>query len=133
MSALDSVTVSVRAGDFADRLTFFDAALGALGLERVAELVDEEEDDPPLEAVAWGPADGGGIVWLVVGDRQTTGLHVRLRADSRAQVETFHAAAVAAGGTAHSAPRRWAIYRRGEFNAMVADADGNLLEALAAE
>ena len=133
MTVLDSVTVTVLPDQFAARLALLDAAFGALGLERVAELVDEEEDDPPLEAVGWGVGEGAGIVWLVLGDRPTTGLHVRLRADSRGQVETFHTAAIGAGATAHSAPRRWTVYRRGEFNAIVADPAGNLIEAVSGE
>ena len=133
MATLDHVTVTVAAVDFVARLAFYDAALGALGLTRVAELVDEEEDEPALEAVGWGSADGIGVFWLVTGERPTAGLHVRLRTESRAQVETFHAAAVDAGGSDHAAPRRWVLYRRGEFNAIVRDPAGNLLEAVAPE
>ncbi len=133
MTRLDHVTITAPAAEFAERLAFYDAALGALGLVRLAELVDEEEEDPAVEAAAWGIPDGGGIVWLVTGERATTGLHIRLQADSRLQVEALHAAALRAGGAAHTAPRRWVLYRRGEFNAIVADPAGNLLEAVAAE
>jgi catechol 2,3-dioxygenase-like lactoylglutathione lyase family enzyme len=133
MTGLDHVTITVAAAGFADRLALYDAALGALGLVRLMELVDEEEADPAVEAAAWGSPDGAGIVWLVTGPRPTSSVHVRLRVDSRAQVETFHRDAVAAGATPHSAPRRWVLYRRGEFNAIVADPAGHLLEAVAAE
>ena len=131
MTALDHVTVT--ASDFARSLAFYDAALGALGLARVAELVDEEEEAPEVEAAAWGPADGPGFLWLVAGPTPTAGLHLRIRARTRGEVETFHAGAVQAGGRSRSAPRRWPVYRRGEFNAIVADPDGNLLEAVATE
>jgi hypothetical protein len=130
---LDHVTVTVPAPAFAARLGLYDAALSALGLVRVAELVDEEEDDPAVEAVAWGVPHGAGIVWLVTGEPATSGLHARFQADSRAQVEAFHAAAMGAGAAEHSAPRRWVLYRPGEFNAIIADPAGNLLEAVAAE
>lgn len=130
MTRLDHVTLTTS--DFEASLAFYDAALGALGLERVAELVDEEEDEPAIEAVAWG-SGGAGILWLVAGDPSTAGLHIQLRADSRVQVETFHAAAVATGGREHGAPRRWTLYRRGEFNAIVLDPAGNLIEAVAPE
>ncbi|HKC29652.1 MAG TPA: hypothetical protein VKB75_16675 [Jatrophihabitans sp.] len=125
--------MTVTAADFPASLAFYDAALGALGLVRVAELVDEEEDDPLVEAAAWGPPEGRGVVWLVAGARSTTELHMRLQAESRAQVEMFHAAALRAGGSDYAAPRRWALYRSGEFNAIVADPAGNLVEAVAAE
>jgi catechol 2,3-dioxygenase-like lactoylglutathione lyase family enzyme len=128
---LDHITIT--ATDLAAMLAFYDAAFEALGLTRVAELVDEEEDDAVVEAAAWGYPDDRGLVWVVSGPAPTTGLHVRFRTDSRLQVETFHAAAVGAGGGEHAAPRRWAIYRRGEFNAIVRDPQGNLVEAVADE
>jgi catechol 2,3-dioxygenase-like lactoylglutathione lyase family enzyme len=125
--------VTITASDFARSLSFYDGVLKTLGLARLEELVDEEEDEPELEAVAWGEPGGAGVIWLVTGTTPTSGVHLRMRADSRAQVETFARAAVASGGSVHTAPRRWALYRRGEFNAIVSDPDGNLIEAVAAE
>jgi catechol 2,3-dioxygenase-like lactoylglutathione lyase family enzyme len=129
-ATLDLVTLSAR--DFAASLAFYDAALGALGLLRVVELVDEEEDGAAVEAAAWGGPDGVARIWLVAGP-STAHTHLRLRADSRAEVEAFHATAVAAGGSSHADPRRWPIYRRGEFNAIVRDPAGNLIEAVGPE
>jgi len=128
---LDHVTIT--AADFKAALEFYDAALGALGLVRLEELVDEEEDEPVVEAAAWGRPDGTSVLWVVSGAVPTTGLHLRLRAESRGQVETFHLAGVAAGGTTHAAPRRWPIYRRGEFNAILRDPQGNLVEVAGPE
>jgi catechol 2,3-dioxygenase-like lactoylglutathione lyase family enzyme len=129
-ATLDHVTVS--ASDFARSLDFYDAALGALGLHRVAEFGDEEQDDAELEAAAWGSGETP-MLWLVAGRRRTAAAHVCLRAGSRAEVERFHAAALEHGGGSHDAPRRWAIFRRGVFNAIVSDPDGNLIEAVAQE
>jgi catechol 2,3-dioxygenase-like lactoylglutathione lyase family enzyme len=129
-ASLDHVTVS--ASDFARSLDFYDAALGALGLNRIAEFGDEEEGDPELEAAAWGTGEAP-MLWLVAGRQRTTAAHVCLRAGSRGEVEAFHAAALANGGASHDAPRRWAIFRRGAFNAIVRDPDGNLIEAVAPE
>lgn len=128
---LDHATIA--ASDFARSLVFYDAALGALGLVRVAEFGDEEEEAADLEAAGWGPVGGSPVLWVVAGRAATAGAHVALRAGSRVAVEAFFAAAVAAGGVPHDAPRRWAIFRRGEFNAVVADPDGNLIEAVSRE
>jgi catechol 2,3-dioxygenase-like lactoylglutathione lyase family enzyme len=128
---LDHATIC--ASDFAASLAFYDAALGALGLVRAVEYGDEEESDADIEAAAWGLADGSVVLWLVSGGPPTRGGHVSLRAESRADVEAFHAAGVRAGGRSHDAPRRWAIFRPGEFNAVVCDPDGNRIEAVAAE
>ncbi len=132
MSArLDHVTVT--ASDLAASVRFYDAALAALGLSRLHELGDEEEDDVEVEAVAFGPAGATACLWLVTGAAVSAATHVAFRAADRDQVERFHAAALAAGGTSVGAPRRWTIYRRGEFNAIVRDPDGNLVEAIGPE
>jgi catechol 2,3-dioxygenase-like lactoylglutathione lyase family enzyme len=130
-TALEQVTIT--ATDFPAAVRFYDASLGALGLVRTVELVDEEEDDAEVEAVAWGSADGAPALWVVRGTVPTTGVHLRLAAPSSEAVRRFHDAATAAGGSSHDAPRRWPIYRRGEYNSIVRDPDGNLIEAVAAE
>jgi catechol 2,3-dioxygenase-like lactoylglutathione lyase family enzyme len=127
---LDHVTVT--ASDFAASLRFYDAALGALGLRRLHELGDEEEDGADVEVAAYGTDDHAAL-WLVSGPAATVSVHVAFRVGDRAQVERFHDAAVHAGGMSHDAPRRWPIFRRGEFNAIVRDPDGNLVEAVGTE
>ena len=129
--ALDHVTLT--AGNFAASVAFYDAALGSVGWVRTLELGDEEEDGAPVEVVGWGAPDTPAALWVVAGAVATRGMHLALRLDSSAAVETFYAAALAAGGTSHDAPRRWPIIRRGQFNAIVADPDGNLIEAVAPE
>lgn len=128
---LDHVTVV--AADFAASLAFYDAALAELGLIRAAEFGDEEEPDAAVEAAGWGTPDGHPMLWVVAGSTPTRGAHISLRAETRESVEMFYTAALQAGGTGHDAPRRWPIYRRGEFNAVVLDPDGNTVEAIAAE
>jgi catechol 2,3-dioxygenase-like lactoylglutathione lyase family enzyme len=128
---LDHVTIA--AADLDASLRIYDAALTALGLQRQHELRDEEDDDAAIEAVGYGAADRGALLWLVAGTSPTRSVHVSLRAGSRAAVQRFHDAAVAAGGASHDAPRRWPLYRRGDFNAIVRDGDGNLIEAVADE
>jgi catechol 2,3-dioxygenase-like lactoylglutathione lyase family enzyme len=128
---LDHVTIT--ASDFPLSLRVYDAALTALGMVRTLDLGDEEESDADVEAAGWGPIDGEAVLWLVVGERGTTGAHIALRAASAELVIGFHDAAVAAGAASHDAPRRWPIFRRGEFNAIVTDPDGNLIEAIGPE
>lgn len=130
-SRLDHLTVT--ASDLAASTAFYDAALGTLGWTRVLEIGDEEEDDADVEVIGWSRPDGVAQLWLVTGATPTRGLHLAITAQSSADVSAFHDAAVAAGGRSHDAPRRWAIIRRGQFNAIVADPDGNLIEAVAPE
>jgi hypothetical protein len=124
--------VTITAAKLAVSAAFYDAALTALGLERVIELCDEDEDSAPVESIAWGHG-AHAVLWLVAGAPATRGAHVRLRAPARGDVERFYRAGLAAGGRSHDAPRRWAIYRQGEFNAILLDPDDNLIEAVAPE
>jgi len=129
-SPLDHVTLV--ASDLPASLAFYDAVLGELGLERAVDLLDEE-DDEPVEAAGWGRPGAPASLWVVTGARPSAGVHLAFAAADAATVERFHAAALAHGGTSHDAPRRWPLYRRGTFNAIVADPDGNLVEAIAPE
>ena len=123
---------TIVASDLERSVAFYDAALGALEIRRVAEFGDQEDEDAPVDAVAWGTAEHA-VLWVVKGDAPTQHAHLRLRAENRAQVEQFHRAASEVGGLSRSVPRRWAIYRDGEFSAVVADPDGNSVEAVSAE
>ena len=121
--------ITVCASSFDASLAFYDAALGALGLGRVQEFGDEEEEDAALEAAGYGRPDEAPSFWLVTGVEPTRAVHAAFVAASRADVEVFFTAALEAGGAARQAPRRWEIYRSGYFGAVVADPDGNLVEA----
>jgi catechol 2,3-dioxygenase-like lactoylglutathione lyase family enzyme len=131
MPSLDHVTIT--ASDFAASSAFYDAALGAIGWVRALELGDEEEEDAAVEVVGWGPSESEPELWLVSGAVPTRGLHVALAASTPDRVAAFYEAGVAAGGRGHDAPRRWPIIRRGQFNAIVADPDANLIEVVSPE
>jgi catechol 2,3-dioxygenase-like lactoylglutathione lyase family enzyme len=67
-------------------------------------------------------------LWLERGD-PTTVTHLALRADDRATVDAFHAAALAAGGRDNGPPGlRW--YHPTYYGAFVLDPDGVNLEAV---
>jgi catechol 2,3-dioxygenase-like lactoylglutathione lyase family enzyme len=130
-SGLRHVTLS--ASGFERSLSFYDAALGALGLARVQEYGDEEEDRPQLEAAGYALPEQAPVFWLVAGADASRGAHVAFEAGSRERVDAFFAAATGTGGSARQAPRRWEIYRPGYYGAVVADPDGNLVEAVVDE
>lgn len=124
--------MTLTVADLSASLRFYDAVLAPLGLRRVQELGDEEEDDPAVEVAGYGTGELATL-WLASGAAPGTGVHLAFRAGSAAAVQAFHAAALAVGAESHDAPRRWPIFRRGEFNAIVRDPDGNLVEAIAPE
>jgi catechol 2,3-dioxygenase-like lactoylglutathione lyase family enzyme len=57
------------------------------------------------------------------------GMHVSFNAASTAQVDAFHAAALAAGGTDEGAPGYRPEYGRPYYGAFVRDLDGHKIEA----
>ena len=125
--------VTLVAADLAASLAFYDAALAAIGIQRHSDFPDEEESDADVDAVGYSAPDAEPVLWVVAGTRATTGAHVAVAAPSRAAVARFWADGLAAGGHGRQAPRTWEIYRPGYFGALLADPDGNLVEAVTSE
>jgi catechol 2,3-dioxygenase-like lactoylglutathione lyase family enzyme len=67
--------------------------------------------------------------WLQPGEPRTV-CHVAFRADSREEVDAFHAAALAAGGRDNGPPGERPQYHAGYYGAFVLDPDGNNVEAV---
>lgn len=57
-------------------------------------------------------------------------VHIAFAAERREQVDAFHAAALAAGGTDNGAPGPRPEYSDGYYGAFVLDPDGNNIEAV---
>jgi catechol 2,3-dioxygenase-like lactoylglutathione lyase family enzyme len=105
---------------------FYDAALGALGLRRAIQLPPDDGSD----GVGYG-ADYP-VFWIDRFHPHSVKQHTAFVARSRAEVDGFYEAAVAAGGTANGAPglRDHAGYPPGYYAAFVLDPDGNNIEAV---
>jgi|GEM_PF-3214685 len=118
--------VGLYVADVDANVRFYTAALAPLGIvagaeyERGVEFWREGEDTPSL-----------GVDQVHDGDPVTSGVHLAFCADSRAGVDAFFAAAVAAGGEPRHAPRFWPEYRA--YCAFVSDPGGNNVEALIKE
>jgi len=104
---------------------FYDAALSALGLRRVAQL------PPGSGADAVGYGVDFPIFWIDRFHPNRSKNHTAFGAKSRAEVDAFHAAALKAGGTDNGAPAlRNPPYPSGYYAAFVLDPEGNNIEAL---
>lgn len=75
-------------------------------------------------------------VWFIDGPSSyggptaTIGCHLAWRAESRAQVDAFHLAAIAAGGKDNGAPGLRPHYHPHYYGAFVIDPEGNNIEAV---
>lgn len=107
---------------------FYDAALAPLG---ITVLVTIPPDQNPQRGTVLGYGkDGHPFFWIGDNERVGEGTHIAFRAESRAQVEAFHAAAVAAGGTDNGAPGLREHYGPNYYAAFVRDPDGVNVEAV---
>ena len=115
--------VSLGVADIARSGAFYDAALKPLGYTRLS---DGEW------SLGYGDQEVG--LWLGRTSRPVTadpasGLHFCFRAKSRAAVDAFHAAALAAGGKDNGKPGLRADYGPGYYAAFAIDPDGYRIEA----
>ena len=122
---LDHIGFSVSDLDRAK--AFYTAALKPLGIAPLMEVTAEMT----------GGADafiGFGRerpqFWISTGARHHPGVHVAFTADSRAMVDAFHKATVAAGGTDNGAPGLRPHYHPDYYGAFVRDPDGHNIEAV---
>jgi catechol 2,3-dioxygenase-like lactoylglutathione lyase family enzyme len=127
MSILDHISLAVS--DYARSKAFYVKALAPLGIELIMEFG---------EAGGFGRG-GKPELWIGVGPASfqkaeqvaiITPQHVALKASSRAQVDAFHAAALAAGGKDFGAPGIRAVYHPNYYGAFVLDPDGHNIEAV---
>ena len=115
---LDHVTLPVR--DFARSGAFYRAALLPLGCLPKIE----------LDGLIGFGNQTGLFFWIAASPKPSERAHVAFRAEQRAHIDQFHAAACAAGGTDNGAPGLRPEYGAGYYAAYVFDLDGNNIEAV---
>jgi catechol 2,3-dioxygenase-like lactoylglutathione lyase family enzyme len=115
---IDHAGVSVA--NVARSKMFYRTALAPLGYALVME---------------WEQFAGFGIggkpdFWIGQGTPNEPRVHVAFRADTRAVVDAFHRAALAAGGRDNGAPGLRPHYHENYYGAFVLDPDGHNIEAV---
>jgi catechol 2,3-dioxygenase-like lactoylglutathione lyase family enzyme len=116
--------VSVGVGDLDRAARFYQAVLAPLGLTL---LVTRHA------TIGFGKAYPEFWINLRAGMvplAPESGVHICLRAKAAADVDAFHAAALAAGGTSDGAPGLRPHDRISYYAAFVVDPDGNRIEAV---
>ena len=119
--------MGIAASNFGESRRFYDAALSALGYGVMMEVSAEQTGG--YHGVGYG-RDGKPSFWLSDAGPRGAGMHVAFVARRRAEVDAFHAAAMAAGGTDHGAPGIRAHYHPNYYGAFVLDPDGINVEAV---
>jgi catechol 2,3-dioxygenase-like lactoylglutathione lyase family enzyme len=116
--------VSVGVADLERAARFYEAALTALGLSRLVS-----------RSTTIGFGKTYPEFWINLRAGMTSvphecGTHICLRARTTVEVDAFHAAALAAGGTSDGPPGLRPHDRVKYYAAFVLDPDGNRIEAV---
>ncbi|RTL67171.1 MAG: VOC family protein [Hyphomicrobiales bacterium] len=106
--------------NFAHSKRFYVAALAPLGFSILAEGAD------------WAMIGKGGAgrLWFGIHTTIAKPVHVAFTAESRAEVDAFHAAALGGGGHDNGGPGIRALYHAHYYAAFVLDPDGHNIEAV---
>ncbi len=119
--------IGLPVSDLAKSKAFYLKALKPLGIGLVMEVTAEQTQG---EAAAGLGAKEKPFFWIGVGKRKGEHMHVAFAADSRAIVDRFHAAGLAAGGKDNGAPGLRPHYHPDYYGAFVLDPDGHNIEAV---
>ena len=122
---LEHIGLSVT--DFERAKAFYHAALKPLGLGAIMEVTAEETGG---DAHAGFGENDKAFFWIGTAAKPRGGTHVAFTAKTRAEVEAFYRAALAAGGRDNGAPGLRPEYHPNYYGAFVFDPDGNNIEAV---
>jgi catechol 2,3-dioxygenase-like lactoylglutathione lyase family enzyme len=127
---IDHTGVSVS--DYPQSIAWYQKALAAIGYGLIMELPPSVTG--PAKVAGFGERAGKKPdFWVTfVPGRPSTNppMHIAFRVESRAAVDAFHKAALAAGGKDNGAPGLRAHYHPDYYGAFVLDLDGNNIEAV---
>ena len=122
--------LSVIVSNYEKSKTFYSQALTATGHSRLVEL-------PAAHGGQGGSAgfchEDGSDFWISEGSAVTTPIHIAFRVPSRAAVDAFYKAAIAAGGRDNGAPGLRPRYHLNYYGAFVLCPDGHNIEAVCHE
>jgi len=113
--------------DYSRAKIFYTSALAPLGYSLIMEVTQEQGGHDP--AAGFG-TDGKPDFWIGGEGGLNKPVHVAIRAESRALVDAFYKAAIAAGGRDNGAPGLRPHYHPDYYGAFVLDPDGHNIEAV---
>lgn len=120
--------IGIEVADYGRSRAFYERALAPLGYTVVMEVTREMTGG--YEGCGFGPP-GKPHFWIGKGDGEPVrGAHIAFAARSRAQVDAFHAEALAAGARDNGAPGLRPQYHPDYYGAFAIDPDGHNIEAV---
>ena len=107
---------------------YYEQALAPLGITLIMSVTPEQTESGG-SAHGFG-SDGKPFFWIGDNEKVGEGMHVALTAATRAEVDAFYQASLAAGGRDNGPPGIRAHYHPNYYGAFVRDPDGNNIEAV---
>lgn len=126
-SRIDHLNLAVP--DLEAAVDFYEPVLASIGITKMLEI-------PAIPAQNFPAMTGFGLVdvkpyfWLIDHGSVGTNMHLAFTVDSRDAVDTFYAAAIAAGATPRDAPAVHTQYHDDYYGGFVNDPHGINLEAV---
>ncbi len=122
---IDHLGIAVHSHD--ESRDFYLKALAPLGIE-VVMFVPKSQSGGPSDYTGFG-SNNKPYFWIGEG-QVASGMHLAFAADTRAQVDAFYEAAIAAGAKDNGKPGLREIYHPNYYGAFVIDLNGINLEAV---
>jgi len=119
--------ISLRVKDLHRSRAFFDRALAPLEVKVIVDMPVSAKNPVPVLAYGEGLR---AYFWLAQADPVSGPLHISFAAETRAQVDAFYEAAIAAGGKDNGRPGVRPHYGPTYYGAFVIDPDGHNIEAV---
>jgi len=119
--------VSLRISEFKRSRAFYDAALKPIGASVLMEVTAEQSGTVAYAGYGRAPRP---TFWIAQARPVSGPMHVAFAVDTRAEVDAFYAAAMAAGGRDNGPPGVRPHYHPNYYGAFVLDPDGVNVEAV---
>jgi catechol 2,3-dioxygenase-like lactoylglutathione lyase family enzyme len=120
--------IGFAVGNYERGKAFYTAALAPLGYTLIMEV--SADVNPSQHPAAGFGIDGKPDFWIGGEGKLEKPMHVAIVAKTRAMVDAFYKAALAAGGKDHGAPGLRPHYHPNYYAAFVIDPDGHNIEAV---
>lgn len=126
MSMIDHMSLNVA--DLEGMTSFYEKALEPLGIKVMMRLGSDVTGGAAV--VGMGATAQEPFFWLAGTEKTVPSQHIAFCAGSRAEVDAFHQAAIAAGAEDNGAPGLRPIYHPDYYGAFVIDPEGHNIEAV---
>ena len=119
--------MGIAVSDYAKSKEFYTKALAPIGYKLIMEVPRELTQNKGVGGFGEPPKPD---FWIHEARPNDPPIHVAFRVPTRALVDAFHAAAIAAGGRDNGAPGPRPHYHPSYYGAFVLDPDGHNIEAV---